>query len=169
MLRGFQVFASGMALAGVTLGGGTVAAAQEPAPATQEQAAPAAEAAPQEPAAPVLTLSGDAAIVTLLIKPGQEAAFEEVLAKLKESLGKSENAARRRQAAGWKVYKSSQMAQGNAVYIFLIDPVVANEEYDITRLIAEVFPVEVQDLFVKYRDSFAGRAISEVRLLMQMQ
>ena len=30
-------------------------------------------------------------------------------------------------------------------------------EYDITRLIAEVFPTEVQEFFQKYKDSFAGR------------
>ena len=163
MLRGFQVFVSGTALAAMTLAGGSVAVAQDTAPAQDQQAA-----AP-EPAEPVLTLNGDAAIVTLLIKPDKQADFEDVLNKLKESLNKSENQARGRQAAGWKVYKSSQMAQGNAVYIFMIDPVVKGEEYDITRLIAEVFPVEVQELFVKYRDSFAGRAISELNTLMVMK
>jgi hypothetical protein len=163
MLRGFQVFVSGTALAAMTLAGGSVAVAQDTAPAQDQQAAAPA------PAEPVLTLNGDAAIVTLLIKPDKQADFEDVLNKLKESLGKSENPARGRQAAGWKVYKSSQMAQGNAVYIFMIDPVVKGEEYDITRLIAEVFPVEVQELFVKYRDSFAGRAISELNTLMVMK
>ncbi|MGE3275595.1 MAG: hypothetical protein AB7O67_10815 [Vicinamibacterales bacterium] len=163
MLRGFQVFVSGTAAAALMLAGVTVAAAQEAAPAQEQQ-----QAAPQEPAEPVLTLNGDAAIVTLLIKPDKQADFEQVLAKLKESLNQSEKPARKQQAAGWKVYKASQMAQGNAVYIFLIDPVVKNEEYDITRLIAEVFPVEVQELFVKYRDSFAGRAISELNTLMSM-
>ena len=165
MLRGFQVCVSGTALAAMTLAGGAAAMAPASAPAAaQEQ-----QAAPQEPAEPVLTLNGDAAIITLLIKPDKQAEFEEVLAKLKESLNMSESPARARQAAGWKVYKSSTMAQGNAVYIFMIDPVVKNEEYDITRLIAEVFPVEVQELFVKYRDSFAGRAISELNTLMMMK
>lgn len=164
MLRGFQVFVSGTALAAMTLAGGSVAVAQETAPAPAQEPAAAAE-----PAEPVLTLNGDAAIITLLIKPDKQADFEDVLNKLKESLNKSENPARARQAAGWKVYKSSQMAQGNAVYIFMIDPVVKNEEYDLTRLIAEVFPVEVQELFVKYRDSFAGRAISELNTLMLMK
>ena len=41
--------------------------------------------------------------------------------------------------------KSSELAQGNAVYVMRIDPGVPGEEYDITRLIAEVFPVEVQN------------------------
>ena len=61
------------------------------------------------------------------------------------------------------------MVQGSAVYVMRIDPVVKGEEYDITRLIAEVFPVEVQEIFVKYRDAFAGRAITPIAPFMSMQ
>jgi hypothetical protein len=138
--------------------------AQDPVPEPE----PEAQAAPQEPEKPVLTLEGDAAVISILIKPDKVADFEEVLTKLKEALQKSENATRRQQAAGWKIFKSPQMAQGSAVYVFVIDPVVKGEEYDISRLIAEVFPVEVQELFVKYRDSFAGRAISTLNSFMVM-
>ena len=150
MLGGFQVFVSGVALAAVTLAGASTAAAQEP------------------PAKPVLTINSDAAIVTLLIKPDKTADFELVLNKLKEALAKSEKPERKQQAAGWKIVKSSQMAQGNAVYIMIIDPVVKGQEYDISRLIAEVFPVEVQEIFAKYKDAFAGRAITEITPLMSM-
>ena len=152
---------------GVAFAAATVVAtpsfAQDPAPAPEAQ-----QEAPQEPEKPVLTLDGDAAVISILIKPDKVADFEEVLAKLKEALQKSENATRRQQAAGWKIFKSPQMAQGSAVYVMVIDPVVKGEEYDITRLIAEVFPVEVQELFVKYRDSFAGRAISTLNGFMVM-
>ena len=150
MRGGFKVIVSGLALVAVTLAGASTAAAQEPA------------AAPAEPAKPVLTLNGDAAIITLLIKPDKTADFEFVLNKLKEALNKSEKPERKQQAAGWKVFKSSQMAQGNAVYLMRIDPVVKGQEYDISRLIAEVFPVEVQEIFAKYKDAFAGRAITEM-------
>ena len=154
MLRGVQVFMSAMAVAAVMLVGATAAQAQD---------------AAAQPAAPVLALDGDAAIVTILIKPDKTADFEAVLNKLKESLAKNEKAERKQQAAGWKVFKSSQMAQGNAVYIFLISPVVKGQEYDLTRLIAEVFPVEVQEVFGKYKDAFAGRAITSLNALMSMQ
>jgi hypothetical protein len=50
----------------------------------------------------------------------------------------------------------------------IITPVVAGEEYDITRLIAEVFPTEVQEYFEKYKDSFAGRGITPLTKLMSM-
>lgn len=147
--------ASGVAVAvAVVLLCGLTALAQEP--------------AKPEPAKPVFTIGGDAAIITMLIKPDKTADFELVLTRLKEALQKSENPRRREQAAGWKVFKSSQLAQGNVVYIMRIDPVVKDEEYDITRLIAEVFPVEVQDLFLKYKDAFAGRGVTELSPLMSM-
>jgi hypothetical protein len=167
MLRGFQGILSGMAVAAVMLTGASVAQAQDP-PAKPPAQDPAAKPAAQ-PEAPVLPLDGDAAIVTILIKPDKTADFEAVLNKLKESLAKNEKAERKQQAAGWKVFKSSQLAQGNAVYIFLINPVVKGQEYDISRLIAEVFPVEVQEVFAKYKDAFAGRAITPLNTLMSMQ
>jgi hypothetical protein len=141
MLRGVQVVVSGMALAGM-LAAANVAQAQE------------------APAKPVLPLEGDAVVITMLIKPDKTADFESVLAKYKESLEKSEKPARKQQLAGMKVFKSTQPAQGNAVYIIYVDPVVKDEEYDISRVIAEVFPTEVQEIFNKYKESFAGRAIT---------
>ena len=101
----------------------------------------------QEPDKPVLTLTGDVALITILIKPDKTADFEAVLNKLKEALQKSDKPERKQQAAGWEVYKSAQPVNGNAVYIMRIEPVVKGQEYDISRLIAEVFPVEVQEIF----------------------
>ena len=37
--------------------------------------------------------------------------------------------------------------------------VVAGEEYDITRIIYEVFPSEATDMFNKYKEAYAGRQI----------
>ena len=142
MLRGLQVFVSGVALAGLTLAGTAVASAQE-----------------AKPAAPALTLDGDAAVITILIKADKTADFESVIAKYKESLEKSENATRKQQLAGMKFFKSAPTAQG-VPYIIVVDPVIKGEEYDITRIIHEVFPVEVQAVYQKYKDSFAGRGIS---------
>ena len=141
MLRGLQVFVSGFALAGFTLAGAAVASAQEAKP------------------APVMALDGDAAVVTILIKADKTADFESVIAKYRESLEKSENAVRKQQLAGMKFYKGAATAQG-VPYIIVVDPVVKGEEYDITRIVTEVFPVEVQAVYQKYKDSFAGRGIS---------
>ena len=120
------------------------------------------------PAAPVLPLEGDAATITILIKPDKTADFEFVLGRLKEALAKSEKPERKQQAAGWNIYKTSQAVQGNTAYIMIINPVVKGQEYDISRLIAEVFPVEVQEIFQKYKDSFAGRGITPLTTFMKM-
>jgi hypothetical protein len=141
MLRGLQVFVSGIALAGFTLAGAAVASAQEAKP------------------APALTLDGDAAVITILIKADKTADFESVIAKYKEAFEKSENAVRKTQIAGMKFFKGAATAQG-VPYIMVVDPVVKGEEYDITRIVTEVFPVEVQAVYQKYKDSFAGRGIS---------
>lgn len=141
MLRGMQVFVSGIALAGFTLAGAAVASAQEAKP------------------APALTLDGDAAVITILIKADKTADFESVIEKYKEALGKSDNAVRKQQLAGMKFFKGPAAAQG-VPYIIVVDPVFKGEEYDITRIVTEVFPVEVQAVYQKYKDSFAGRGIS---------
>ena len=117
---------------------------------------------------PVLLLEGDAATITILIKPDKTADFEFVLGRLKEALAKSEKPERKQQAAGWNIYKTSQAVQGNTAYIMIINPVVKGAEYDISRLISEVFPVEVQEIFQKYKDSFAGRGITPLTTFMKM-
>ena len=144
MLRGFQVLVSGIALAGFTLAAASVASAQEPA---------------KEPAKPVLTLEGDSAIVLLLIKGDKTADFEAVIAKYREAFAKSDNPKRKEQLAGLTFLKSPTPMSGNTAYIFRVDPVVKGEEYDITRIIYEVFPSEATDMFNKYKDAFAGRQI----------
>ena len=149
MFRGLRVFVSGIALAGFTLAGTAVASAQEAKPA---------------PAAPVMALEGDAAVITILIKPDKTADFESVLAKYKEALEKSDNAVRKQQLAGMKFFKGPAAAQG-VPYIIIVEPVIKGEEYDITRVVTEVFPVEVQAVYQKYKDSFAGRGISALTKL----
>jgi hypothetical protein len=143
MRRGLRVLMMGVGLAVFTLAGTTGAAAQEP-------------------AKPVLPLEGDAAMITVLIKPDKTADFEAMLTKYREALEKSDKAERKQQAAGLKFYKSSQLAQGNAIYLIIADPVVKDQEYDFTRVINEVFPSEIQEIFAKYKEAFAGRAIAAI-------
>lgn len=141
MFRGLQCFVSGIALAGFTLAGAAVASAQEAKP------------------APTLSLDGDAAVITVVIKADKTADFESVIAKYKESLEKSENATRKQQLAGMKFFKGAAAAQG-VPYIIVVDPIVKGEEYDITKVITETFPVEVQAIYQKYKDAYVGRAIT---------
>lgn len=172
MRGGFKVLVSGAALVAMTFAGASTATAQEPTPApTGQQPPPETPAEPQKPvfALPQSCQECDVALITILIKPDKTADFEMVLTRVKEALAKSENAERKQQAAGWTVFKSPTAVQGNSVYIMRIDPIVKGAEYDLMRIIAEVFPVEVQEIFAKYKDAFAGRAITEMSKFMAMQ
>ncbi len=107
-------------------------------------------------AAPTQLFPDDAGLVLQFIKPESVAAYEEVMAKLKEALQKSESPERKQQAATWKLFKSSQPAGANALYVFMIDPSVKGADYTVSTILAEAFPVaEVNELYKKYADSFA--------------
>ena len=162
-MRGrFKVFVSGAALVAMTFAVASTATAQEPA------AAPPQEEKKVFPL-PQSCQDCDVILVTMIIKPDKTADFEMVLNKVKEALAKSEKPERKQQAAGWTVFKSAQNAPQGAVYIMRIEPIVKGAEYDLMKIISEVFPVEVQEIFLKYKEAFAGRAVSELKKLMPMQ
>jgi hypothetical protein len=80
-----------------------------------------------------------------------------VIGKLKEALAKSEDPVHKQMAQGWRVIKNPEPIQGgNYLYAFLIDPVVKDADYTVSRVLAKVFPAEVQELFKVYSACFAG-------------
>jgi hypothetical protein len=125
------------------------------------QAAPAAAAAQAPAAAPApqaRVFSGDVGLMFNVIKPDKTADFEMVIGKLKEALAKSDDPVHKQMAQGWRVIKNPEpMAQGgNYLYVFLIDPVVKDADYTVSRVLAKAFPAEVQELFKVYSACFAG-------------
>lgn len=123
---------------------------------------PAAAQQPAAPAPPKLTFSSPAGILLVQIKPDQTAVFEEMIAKLKAGLAKTEDAALKQQAAGFKVYKSAEPFGANALYIVLVEPVVANSEYELFTLVSKVMTPEelrapeVADMWKRYQGAFAA-------------
>ncbi len=106
-----------------------------------------------------LTFNGDAAILSIAIKPDKTADFEQVMMKVREALMKSENAQRKQQAAGWRVLKSgTPMPDGNVVYTHLINPVVKGADYAIMAILYEGFtdPAEQKVLYDMYSGAFAA-------------
>jgi hypothetical protein len=131
----------------VLVSAGTAAAQQAPA-AAPAQAAPA-------PQARVFT--GDVGLMFNIIKPDKTADFEMVVGKLKEALAKSDDPVHKQMAQGWRVIKNPEPIQGgNYLYAFLIDPVVKDADYTVSRVLAKAFPAEVQELFKVYSACFAG-------------
>ena len=112
-----------------------------------------AQAAPQK-----LTFQGDIALWSVAIKPDKTADFEQVIAKLKEALAKSERPETKQQAAGWKVMKGVKLPDGNIIYTHVIHPVVPDVDYTVMALIYEVFkdPAEQLAIFELYKGAFAA-------------
>lgn len=118
-----------------------------------------ASALAQQAATPQkLTFDGDIALWSVAVKPDKTADFEQVIAKLKESLAKSEKPEAKQQAAGWKVMKGVKMPDGNIIYTHVITPVVPGADYTVMQNIYDVVkdPTEQRALFDLYRGAFAA-------------
>ncbi len=80
---------------------------------------------------PTKTFEGDAAVALVYVKADKTADFEDLMAKFKEALSKSEVAEVKQQTAGLKIFKAPNgpAPAGAALYVMIADPVVKNVEY----------------------------------------
>jgi hypothetical protein len=101
-----------------------------------------------------------------VIKADKVPAFEEFIKKLHAALAKTDKENRKSQAAGWKVYKlTTADAQGNSIYLFLIDPTV-DVDYTITRIMVDVFPAdEVKAIYETIKDAWVSQNMWDLELL----
>ena len=113
-----------------------------------------AQAAPQK-----TTFTGDMVLWAFAVNADKTADYDQVVAKLKEALSKSERPEAKQQLAGWKVMKNA-MAQpdGSFVYIHVINPVVKEADYSITNIVYEVVkdPAEQKAFYDSYRGAVKG-------------
>ena len=110
-------------------------------------------------AAPALTFDGDTALWSIAIKPDKTADFEQIMAKVRDALMKSDKPERKQQAAGWKVVKgATPMKDGNVVYTHVIQPVVKGADYTIMAILYEGFPdpTEQRSMYELYRGAFGA-------------
>jgi len=109
-----------------------------------------------QPSHQKLTFDGDTALWTMAIKPDKTADFEQIMAKMRSALLKSENPARRQQATGWKVMRMTQpLSDGTIAYVHIVHPVVKDADYTIMQALYEAFPDESKTLYEQYRGAFA--------------
>ena len=78
------------------------------------------------------------------IKPDKTADFETVMAKLHEALAKSDKPERKQQAAGWKIYKSTEPVRAATCLRAILSPALKGADYTVAKILAEVFPTEVR-------------------------
>lgn len=108
-----------------------------------------AQQAPQK-----TTFSGDMVIWAFNVNADKAADYEAVVAKLKDSLAKSEKPEAKQQLAGWKVMKNAMpQPDGSLVYIHIISPVVPEADYSITNIVYDVVkdPAEQTKFYEQYR------------------
>jgi hypothetical protein len=102
----------------------------------------------------------DAGLILNYIKPDKTADFEMVMAKLKEALQKSPEPGRKEQAAGWKLFKAAEPGpSGSVLYIFMIDPAAKGPDYTVSKILSEVFPTEIADLYKKFSEAYQSGQI----------
>ncbi len=131
-------------------------AGQAPAPPPAAQTPAAATTAPPTvpPVPAALPMAGPTGMVYHAVKADRTAEFEAVMTRLRDLLALSADPVRRQQGAGWRVFRqATPLADGSVLYVSLIDPVVANAEYDVPRLLAEAAPAEAAQLYEQFRDA----------------
>lgn len=133
-------------------------AAQSPAPGTTIPGGAAVQGtAPPPDAVQLLVFASDIGLILNPIKPDKTADFEMVMAKVREALLKSSNPVRQQQAANWKLLKAAETGPAASVlYVSMMQPPVPNADYTLSRILAEGFPTEVDVLWTKLRDAYAG-------------
>jgi len=111
--------------------------------------------------------TSDAGIVLKFIKADRTGDFEATVEKLKEALSRSSDPARKEQARSWRVFKAVEPAtNGDAVYVFEIDPAVRGADYTIARILAEAFPAEAEALYRRYADaSSSSQHVVDLKLI----
>jgi hypothetical protein len=141
---------------------GALALACAPAALFAQDPPAAAPAAPAEKPAPKLALTSPAAVLLVQIKPDQTAAFEELAAKLKAGLAKTDDATLKQQAAGFKIYKAAEPFASNALYVITIEPVVKDAEYELFAMLQKVMTreelsaPEAVEMWKRFSDAFAA-------------
>jgi len=135
-------------------------------------AAGAAQATPPPPPAVPASrkFTSDAGVIINVIKPEKTADFEAVMLKVREALAKSDNPKRKQMALTWRVFKGLESGPGgNFVYIFWFDPPVKDEDYQITTILGEAFPDQLQDLWAKFTQSFvSGQTMLNLQQVVNM-
>jgi hypothetical protein len=131
--------------------------------AAAQQAAPQ-QAAPQPPAERKFTKQTGAFLN--VIKADKVADFEAFIKKLHQALAATDKENRKSQAAGWRVFKlTSNDAQGNSIYLFLIDPTV-DVDYTITRIMVDVFSAEeARAVYETIKDAWVTQNMWDLELI----
>ena len=121
-------------------------------------ASPAVTAAGQPeaaPAPPERSFDAPAGMILNYVQSGSTSDYERVIRRLAAALAETEDAGRRGQATGWRVYRAEEPGlNGSVLYVSMIDPAVEDADYSVSQILNEAFPEEVQELYEAYIGAF---------------
>jgi hypothetical protein len=139
-----------------------LADSREPTPPTHARPDTSTDTSRQVP----FVFNADGGILTYFVRPEKADSFELSLAKVSEALAASSNPERRRQALGWRVFKSSEPGPtGTTIYVNVLWPAVRGVSYSHSDILAEAFPDQAKELSLSFRDAIAGASRVELTLL----
>ena len=110
---------------------------------------------PADPASSQFTAESGLLLVT--IKAAAVADYEDVIRTLQAALAKDTDPQRTGAAKGWRVFKAGEAdAKGNAIYVHVMMPAVANFDYRPSLLLDELVKDLAPELLIKYQEAFAA-------------
>jgi hypothetical protein len=109
----------------------------------------------EDPPPPERSFDAQAGMILNYVQSGSTSDYEQVIRRLAAALAETEDAGRREQAAGWRVYRAGEPGlNGSVLYVSMIDPTVEDADYSVSQILNEAFPAEVQELYEAYIGAF---------------
>jgi hypothetical protein len=120
---------------------------------------PSAQAqAPAPPVPPVVAASDNylfqsaTGLLLFHVRPDRVGDFEAIVARLADGLDAATDPVRRQQRAGWRLFRSADAPSASAaIYVLVLDPVVAGADYDPVRMLTELLPAESPALYERLK------------------
>ena len=136
------------------------------APPPQAPATPAAAAATQGP----WEFTSEVGAILVVVKQDKATQFEAALQKLRTAFAQPNTpSARKQQASGWRVLKSTETATDGALtYLFLIDPVTPKASYDPVAIMRELLPADTQAVFDQLQEAWVSATRIGLKDLLRM-
>jgi hypothetical protein len=131
---------------------GTAATAQSPAP----------EQGPYE-------FVDDMGAFVIVVKAEKAAAFDAAMSRLRQVFAASTDKARKQQAAGWRVLKSTEKPTDGAItYFWLIDSVAKTTSYYPIDILRELSPADVQPVYEQLQSAIVSITRVGLKELLKM-
>ena len=85
-----------------------------------------------------IVFRSDAGVVINAIKPKKADDFQKLMQRVRHAMLRSGNTKRQEQAKSWKIYRAQEPFDGNTVFLFVMDPVVAGVDYEFVPMLRDV-------------------------------